>query len=157
MPDRELSESLRARIVETLGLPADADSDTINAAIENHFAQNAERAIAKAISNGAILPAHRDYWIKAFKKDQTGTEAVLASLTPRRTTPASTTLNATSLTETQEEQYKAAAHAMGLGDVAQPQAKWVPESLRHEGGSPYTPNQFMEKQLGQPINRSTWD
>jgi hypothetical protein len=152
MPDMELSESLRERIVETLGLPADAGSEAINAAIEDRLAQNAERAIAKAIANGAILPAHRDYWLNAFAKDRNGTEAVLASLTPRRTAPASARQS------TGNPTYSAPDPRRALDDAEGDAAMWQiggacragiepPEkkitTLRNEDGTPYVPKQHL--------------
>jgi hypothetical protein len=86
MAGRELKPETRARLVELLELPADADSEAINAAVDKLVSGAAESAVATAISTGKILAAHRDYWLAAFKTDRKGTEAVLNSLAPVATT-----------------------------------------------------------------------
>jgi hypothetical protein len=77
MSDSELSDKLRATLIDRLKLPDDADDQTILDVLGN---QISEKEVAAAIRSGKVLAAHKDYWVTAMKNDVVGTRQVLASL-----------------------------------------------------------------------------
>jgi hypothetical protein len=81
-------EAFAQKMINLLDLSADADDETILAAIDQRTSKIAGAEVAAAVKDGRILAAHRDYWAGAFKANYSGTRNVLASLTPTITATA---------------------------------------------------------------------
>jgi hypothetical protein len=75
--------ALSEKVAKILGLPPNADNDTILAEIGRLDDAAAEREVGNAINAGAIAAAHRQVWLNAFKADHKGTAAALTSIAPR--------------------------------------------------------------------------
>ena len=92
-----MSEVSRSEIIKLLGLPPDADDETVLRAVDDMVASQQatalplsvaekqaraedRRTVLAAVNDGRIVPDRLDFWCQAMQKDRAGNRAVLASL-----------------------------------------------------------------------------